>query len=362
MRWTKLLLSLGISLFFLYLTFFIPRPSALFHGGMGAGEALFGQPRFDISQLGEVIAGARLLPIALAAVMFFVSLALRAWRWQIFLAPLKKISFHDVFAAMCIGYMANNVLPFRMGEVYKAHVIHQVSGLSRSAAFGSVVLERVIDLVFMMPYMALGIFLFPLPGPLQKAAYLAAVLAIVLMAFLVWMVVDRPRALGLADLLLHVFPKKIRLACMGLLEKFTSGLVVLRRSEHFFAIVVSSLGLWALYAGMAWAVLSSLGFMNSGLTEIENHVLGAVLIILVITTIGFVIPGAPGAVGTYHGMAVLGLSLFNVPGDRAAGFAVVLHALNYIPLTLLGLIFFWKLGLTFRETNRLTAEPETGSA
>jgi glycosyltransferase 2 family protein len=359
MRWTKLLVSFGFSLIFLYLTFYVPHFSGVMNGGTGLGDALFGSPRFDMSHLGRVIAEARMAPIAFAGVLFFASLLLRAWRWRIILAPLVKMSFHDVFAAMTIGYMANNVLPFRMGEVYKAHVIYQVSGLSRSAAFGSVVLERVIDLVFMMPYMALGIVLFPLPGMMQKGAYAAAGLTAVLLAFLIWMVVDSRRALGLADSLLRVFPRKLREACLRLLEKFTSGLSVLRKSEHFVAIVLSSLGLWAMYAGMAWAVLNSLGFMNSGITEIENNVLGAVLITLIITTIGFVIPGAPGAVGTYHGMAVLGLSLFNVPGDRAAGFAIVLHALNYIPLTILGLIFFWKLGLTFRETRSLTAENET---
>lgn len=133
-------------------------------------------------------------------------------------------------------------------------------------------------------------------------------------------------------------------------------MVVLGRSEHLLALTVSSLVLWALYAGMDFFTLHALGFFGSGFTLIDRNPIGAVLVILMITTIGFSIPGAPGAVGTYHGMAVLGLGLFNVPGDRAAGYAILLHALNYIPLTVVGLIYFWKMGLTFRGANRLEAK------
>jgi uncharacterized membrane protein YbhN (UPF0104 family) len=114
-----------------------------------------------------------------------------------------------------------------------------------------------------------------------------------------------------------------------------------------------------MYAGMAYYILDSLKFFNSGFTLIDTNPLGAVLVTLMFTTIGFAIPGAPGGVGTYHGMAVLGLSLFDVPGDRAAGFAVLLHVLNVIPLTILGLYFFWKLGLTFKESRRLAEETGT---
>jgi uncharacterized protein (TIRG00374 family) len=252
--------------------------------------------------------------------------------------------------------MANNVLPLRMGEVYRAHVVYRISGLSRSAAFGNVVLERVTDLLFMVPYLMLTLLLFPLPGWLKSAAYATAGTVLAVTAFLVWLAVDRTRALNMARRVIRVLPKKFGAALMTLIERFTSGFEVIRRSEHHLGLVLSSLALWAMYATMNYLVLRSLGFMGAGIEAIDRNPLGAVLVTLMITTLGFVIPGAPGAVGTYHGLTVLGLSLFGVPGDRAAGFAILLHALNYVPLTLLGLIFFWKLGLTFRDTRQVAAE------
>jgi uncharacterized protein (TIRG00374 family) len=355
-RWTRLVLSFGLSLFFLYLTFFIPSFGAMFRGELGIGQALFGHPRFDIVELGHVIASANWNPISLAGVLFAVSLFLRAWRWRLMLRPLVEISFHDVFAAMCIGYMANDVLPLRMGEVYRAQVVYQISGLSRSAAFGNIVLERVVDLVSMIPFLGLALLLFPVPGFMRDAAILTAFASFLMAGFLIWLVVDTERALRIAERFLRIFPKKFGESVIALLEKFASGLLVLKKSQHLFGLIVSSLGLWTLYAGMAYFILDSLKFFDSNFVMIDQNPLGAVLVTLMFTTIGFAIPGAPGGVGTYHGMAVLGLSLFDVPGDRAAGFAVLLHVLNVIPLTILGLFFFWKLGLNFKDSRRLVAE------
>ena len=348
MRVVKLGLSLALSVFFLYLTFFVPALGKLFRGELPVVTALIGHPRFELSQFQHVLSAMRWGPILLTGIVFFASLALRAWRWQIMLAPITKMKFNDVFGAMNIGYMANNVLPFRMGEVYRAQVVHQLSGISRTAAFGSVVLERVTDLIFMVPYLGLAVLLFPLPGALRDGAYVISAASFILTIFFLWTALDRPRVLRLVSRVLSVLPRRLSSTLSDLFARFTSGIVILGRRDKIAALTLSSLALWAMYGLMVYFVMLSLGFIGTDLPLIDNNLMGAVLVTLIITTIGFVIPGAPGSVGTYHGVAVMGLSLFNVPGDRAAGFAFLLHALNYIPLTILGLAYFWKYGLTFR--------------
>jgi len=353
MRASRLIISFALSIVFLYLTFFIPRVGGWFAGEFGLGEALFGQMRFDLARLGSVIAACDWRPIAVAAVLFFTSQLLRAWRWEVMLAPMVRMRYWDVFGAMVIGYMANNLLPMRMGELYRAQVVHQIADISRSAAFGAVVLERVTDLLFMIPYMGLALVLFPLPGYLAKAAFVVGIIVLAITGLFLWIVFDRARALSLMERVLKLLPQKACRACMSLIEKFTSGLAVLGQSKHLWGISFSSLILWAMYGVMAYCVLDALGFTHAGIEMIDRNPVGALLVILMITTVGYVIPSAPGAVGTYHGVSVLGLTLLGVPGERAAGFAIVLHALNYIPLTVMGLIFFWRLGLSFRETSRL---------
>ncbi len=346
-RATKILLSLGISGFFLYLTAFKPHFLSLVNGSMAPSEALFGAPRFNLGELGSVIANAQWGYIVIAGFVFYATQLLRAWRWQITLKTLTEIRLLPTYGAMTIGYMANNLLPMRLGEVYRAQVIHQMTGLSRPAAFGTIVAERLIDLVYMVPYLAAALIIYPLPPGIQTAAYILSAAAFLLGGFCVWLGIDRERALRMAKWLLRILPAKAGGKIFDVLSTFSAGLGVMGRRELFWQLAVSSLILWAMYAYMVYLVMAAVGLTSAEYPLIHRDLVGSVLVMLMVTTIGFVIPGAPGAVGTYHGIAVLGLSLFQVPGDRAAGFAVLLHALNYIPLTLVGLIFFWKYGLSF---------------
>ena len=354
MRAPKLVISLALSLFFLYLTFFIPEIGKLFRGELGVGAALVGHPRFELSHFQGVMAAMRWSPILMTGIVFFASLALRAWRWQILLRPLVTMKFGQVFGVMNIGYMANNVLPFRMGEVYRAQVVYQLTGLSRTAAFGSIVLERVVDLIFMVPYIGLALMLYPLPGAMRNAAYLVAIGSFLITVLFLWTAFDRPRVLRMIGRVLRILPSKAEQTAIQMVDRFTAGIAVLGRKETMVFVALSSLAMWAMYAVMVYYVMLSLGFIGEDLPLIDANPTGAVLVTLIITTLGFVIPGAPGSVGTYHGVAVMGLSLFDVPGDRAAGFAFLLHALNYVPLTVLGLAYFWKYGLTFRGAKKLS--------
>ncbi|MCB9358196.1 MAG: flippase-like domain-containing protein [Calditrichaeota bacterium] len=348
-KFSRILLSLAISGFFLYLTAFKPKFGALFSGKMGVGEALFGYPRFNLSELGAAISNAEWNYVLVAGVIFFTTLFIRAWRWQLTLNTLTKIKLMPTFGTMTIGYMANNLLPMRLGEVYRAQVINQLTGMSRSAAFGTIVAERLIDLVYMVPYIGAALLIYPLPDKLRSGAYVLSAAAFVLGGFCIWLGVDRTRALKWAGVVLKIFPKKLGDSIHSLLSTFSAGLGVMGRKELAWQLAISSLILWAMYAFMVYLIMAAIGLTKPEFPMIHNDLVGSVLVMLVVTTIGFVIPGAPGSVGTYHGVAVLGLSLFNVPGDRAAAFAVMLHALNYLPLTLLGLAFFWKYGLSFHS-------------
>lgn len=347
-RTSNILISLAISGFFLYLTAFKPHFVSLLKGEMEPLEALFGSPRFNLSELGTVIATANWKYILIAGVVFYATQLLRAWRWQLTLRTLTEIRLLPTFGAMTIGYMANNLLPMRLGEVYRAQVIHQMTRLSRPAAFGTIVAERLIDLVYMVPYIAAALVIYPLPETLRTGAYVLSAAAFLLGGFCVWLGLDRQRALGLARQFLRILPRKASDKVFDVLSTFSAGLGVMGRRDLFFRLAVSSLLLWAMYTYMVYLVMAAVGLTGPTYPMIHNDLVGSVLVMLVVTTIGFVIPGAPGAVGTYHGIAVLGLSLFGVPGDRAAGFAVLLHALNYIPLTVVGLVFFWKYGLSFK--------------
>jgi hypothetical protein len=239
-----------------------------------------------------------------------------------------------------------------LGEVYRAQVVHQLSGISRTEAFGTIVAERLVDLVYMVPFIGLALLMYPLPPSYRIGGLIASSGAFVLGAFCVWLGVDHARAMRVIRKLLNVLPAKFADKAQQVIARFTVGLGVLGKREMFWSLTITSVLLWVMYAAMVYLVLQSLG-MVADTPLIQQDVVGAVLVILFVTTFGFVVPGAPGAVGTYHGVTVLGLSLFGVPGERAVGFALMLHALNWIPLTLLGWTFFMKYGLKFQKPSEV---------
>ncbi|MBU1706526.1 flippase-like domain-containing protein [bacterium] len=345
---TRIVISIAISLFFLYLTFWAPRLGALFRGEEGFYRALFSHGRFDLAQLWHAMITAHWSLIVAVGVLYILGLLLRAWRWYLLL-PQGSLNYGQSFAAMMVGYMANNLLPLRMGEIYRAQVVWQICGLSRSSAMGTIVLERTLDLFFFLPFVAGAMLLYPLPAAYKVAGITGAVAIFILVVFLIWMVFQRQQAMAALRFVLSVLPSHFREKAITLFDKFTTGLSALRDIKLCLRLTVYSLALWILYAVVTYLMLVAMDLTGPDIPSIALDPLAAALVLLVITTIGFSTPSAPGAVGTYHGVTVLGLSLFGVPGDRAAGFAILLHAMNYLPLTGIGLFYFWQQGLSFRK-------------
>ena len=85
----------------------------------------------------------RFLPLAL--VFLYTGIAIRAFRWHVLLRPVCDISTRDVFPVMIIGYAANNVLPFRAGELVRAWVLEQRYGVRKTAALATIAVERLFD-------------------------------------------------------------------------------------------------------------------------------------------------------------------------------------------------------------------------
>ena len=345
---TRIVISIAVSLFFLYLTFFKPHIGAIFRGEEGLFRALFSHGRFNLAELWQAMATAHWIYIVAVGALYMLGLALRAWRWHLLL-PRGTLNYGQSFAAMMVGYMANNLLPLRMGELYRAQVVWQMCGLSRSAALGTIVLERTLDLFFFLPFIAGAMLLYPLPSALKTAGITGAVVILCLVVFLIWMVFQRQQAMSAIQSMLSVLPLRFRDKAIALFDKFTIGLSALRDLKLCLRLTVYSLALWIVYSVVMYLMLLAMDLMGPDTPNIAKDPLAASLVLLVITTIGFVTPSAPGAVGTYHGVTVLGLSLFGVPGDEAAGFAILLHAMNFLPLTGIGLFYFWQQGLSFRK-------------
>jgi len=297
--------------------------------------------KVDFGQMAVAFAAAdyRYLVPALGVILF--SLWLRAWRWQYLLAPLQKISQKPLFNSLVIGYLFNIFLPAHLGEIVRAYVLSRKQPLSASAVFGTIVIERIIDVVTMLLLMALAMIVYPFPQWVKNGGYLTFIF--ILLLFVLLLLMKKHRAVSTQWL--HRLTRRLSAGLAAkldtLLQTFFQGVRPLEKKSHYLIVTVQSILLWACYGYIFQLVLHAFNFIN-----LYHLPWTAALVLLVITTFGILVPSSPGYVGTYHYLCRLSLGLFGVPASPALTYAFVMHGINFVPVLLLGLIILSREGLS----------------
>jgi hypothetical protein len=346
----RIAIGLFLSVFFIYLSFWKTDLAGLWRGEVGFFSALFGHSRIDLDQLGEALVQAHYIYLLGAVVLLLGSLFVRAQRWVILLRPVKpSIRYWPVYAAMNIGYMINNVLPLRMGEILRAYFLGRSESISKSSALATIVVERLIDTLAALVLLSVTLFFFPFPSWIRNGLFYIGGAVVVLIVFLVSLLINTEGTLKLLSRLLKPLPTRWSHEILNTINSFTSGLEILRSSHHYLIIVIHTVILQASYVLGVYFTLMAFDLISPAYPAILSNPLLASVVLLIIITIGVGLPSAPGAVGTFHGIVAFGVSLFGVPNVTAMGLAIVLHLANYIPLTLLGLVCFWSQHFTFSD-------------
>jgi hypothetical protein len=299
-------------------------------------------------------ADATLLLLAIGATG--LTYVVRAYRWQYLLAPIGPTRFLVAFQTTVIGFAASFLLPARAGEVLRPYLLARREGLPATAAFATIVLERVLDLVTVL--LLFGIFVLVVSpdtisgdpalfarvkwGGLTAGAGAVAGLAVF------FALAGHPERLGRAALRIErVLPERIARLVAGFVETFAQGLGVMRQPARLFGSLLLSFPLWMSIAAGIW--LTSRAF------HMTFGYLGSFLV-MTLLVVGVAVP-TPGAVGGFHTMYKFAVvTFFGVSNDRAVGAAVVLHAVSFVPVTLLGLAFMFKEGLTFGRMRQIAEQ------
>jgi uncharacterized protein (TIRG00374 family) len=261
----------------------------------------------------------------------------RARRWRHLTDPIQPIETGPLFRAVSIGFMANNLFPLRMGEVVRSWYLGRETGMSVAAVFGTVILERVIDIVMvvLLAFGALAVFGSAGDSELRKGALLLLPVALAPLAVLVALRVAPEQVLRLAAVLLRPLPARFGETIGQLLERFTAGLGALRGGSHLVWIVIHSL--------VIWLVASTLPLIAGFLAlRIDfgsfSEMLGAAWITLAAIGVAVALPSAPGFFGAYHLACKLALMRFGVPEATAVALGTIFHAVFWVTLTALGLL------------------------
>ena len=288
------------------------------------------------------------------------SYLLRVVRWQCLLQPVGPTRFRTAARATAIGYAASFLLPARAGDVLRPYVLARQEGLRATSAFATIVLERVLDLMVVLGM--LGAFVWRVTGDLgesqalmrsvQASGVTAAVGAVVLFG-LVQVVARHPERVGIFALraqrfLPHRFTERLAEAATA----FSEGLAVARAPRLLAWALAWSVALWMLVALQIWWVTLAFGipmpFFGSFLQQ-------ALLVV------GVAVP-TPGGVGSFHEAYRIGATVFfNGPEPAAIGAAIVLHAVAFVPITVLGVVFMVRDGLSVGRLRRLAgSDAEAG--
>ncbi len=301
----------------------------------------------DFRQMQIAFAAANFWYILPTLTIVFFSHYLRAVRWRYLLQPIRRIEMRTLFSSLMIGYMFNIFLPAHLGELVRAYVVSKKRPLPASAIFGTIIIERIIDVFTLLLLMALAFVIFPFPDWVRKSGYISFAGILVLFAILVLMKRHQDRALTIIGKMTASLPSKFSSKIDDLTRSFLNGIVPLEKKHHYLIVTVLSLIIWACYGYAFQLVFYAFDFIN-----IYSLPWMAAMVLLVITTISVLVPSSPGYIGTYHYLCQLSLGLFAVPASPALTFAFVMHGLNFVPVLIVGLIFLSAEGLNVRGIQR----------
>lgn len=319
----KIVIGFIVSLFFLYLAF----------------------RQLDFSLMKNAFSVANYWLLIPSVIVIFLSHWLRSIRWQLLLNPIKQINANNLFTALLIGYSANTILPAHLGEFIRAYIISREKDVSLSSVMATIIVERIIDVLSIVLIMAFTVFVFPFPAWVKQSGYILLLFSIGLIFFLILSKKYTESTVKIISVFLKPFPQKLKEKILNIFYSFLAGFKSMKSKKDYLIIIILSFLIWLSY----WSVFY-INFYTFNLINDFNLDITAGLVILVITTISVIVPSSPGYIGTYHWLCQFSLELFAVPRAMGLSYAIVLHAVNFFPVFIVGIILAWKEGISFTKS------------
>jgi glycosyltransferase 2 family protein len=321
-------LGFGISLIFIYF-------------------ALRGQ---DFGLIAESLRGASYIWLVPALIAYFAGVGVRSLRWAYLLRPIQHIDPRRLFPVVAIGYMGNNVLPLRAGEVVRSYALSARFRIRKTGALATIAVERIFDGLTMVLFMMIASLSIALTTDLRNLFMIATGLFIVLSLMLFLMVFAPGIRIRLVAIAVGVLPTRFGARVERMAGSFVEGLGILRRRQDLIVVAFASVLAWSLEASMYYFIAE--GF-DLGLSP------GAILMVTAVANLATLIPSSPGYVGPFEAGVMLVLAgALSIQREAALSYAVVVHAALYFPITLVGFYFWWRESLSWREIRQ--AEEVTG--
>ena len=285
----------------------------------------------ELAEVWKEIKGMHWGWVGLAAFSDIMVYVLQGWRWSILLRPISDIPMIRSVRAIYVGLYANEVLPFRSGEIIRCYLQSRWGHLPFSVVLSSIAIERIFDGIWLVLYLALVVQFVDLPRSIRDGGFALILLVGLLAGALGFIIAFQKRAKELAA---HwKWGDKARI--------FIEDLQAMGGSRSFYQSWLASLPHLLSMTIPIYCVLRAYGFSDFTLWDAA--------VINVIVRLGTVVPGAPGNLGVYQGLIVLSLVFFGIDENVAKRFSLIVWCIVTLPLLFAGLIALSVTGFKLRE-------------
>jgi hypothetical protein len=284
----------------------------------------------DLKQIVSVIANVNVFYLVVTVAIVLLGQILRSLRWGVILKPMEPISQKKLFPISSIGFLFIVLLPARLGELARPYLISKNSQINLSAAAATVVLERLMDSVFIFSFFAMIVTTLNLPKwVIHGALYVIGVILLVIIALFIGNLSWVNRVFN--AIIRKILPHKLAVFAEDFFKQFYQGMEVLKKGHQAALVVLLTLCIWASFI-LCNFVLFKAFHLSLGIY--------AALTSLILTALGISVPAGPGLIGNYHYFIMMALEIFGVSKEVALSYALVNHGLVIGSIIIIGIISF----------------------
>lgn len=261
--------------------------------------------------------------VMIAIAVYVLGMAVRALRWFLIISIREKVAFYTVFRGLVYGYMLNQLLPAKIGEVARAEYLTRKSTPGRSFLLGTIAAERVFDMVVILLFLGISIVFSETIMSKIQAQWIPVMVIVFGLTALILLLHN----VQLLKKITRYLPGKIRSFADRVLDNLADSFNVFKSFKLIFKILLLTLVIWLLTCLVFFLIIQDLDI------EVPFY---AYLFIVSAGTFGMIIPSTSANVGVYHAVAMGALMLFMVPKAEALSFAILAHAFDFFPAIILG--------------------------
>jgi uncharacterized protein (TIRG00374 family) len=313
----------------------------------------------DFEKIGDGLSNANYVYVAPSLIFYFLAVQARTTRWRYLLRPLIGKACKPLYPVVVVGYMANNLIPVRIGELLRSYYLSLREPVSAAGAVGTVAVERASDVLALLFFLALAWAFLPTTGvfgdfvdevpvgaPLLAAAAVLPFLGVLAVVVVITMA-SRETILRTLGRVLAPLPEGLRTTALRLAWSLLEGLTVVNSPKSLAIVFLYSLPVWALEAAMYYLI--AMGFDLRSEFESELELIAVLLVFTAAANLAGVLPSSAGSWGAFDLFGAAALFVFGVPNNVALAFALTVHVALWVPVTVLGAVLLLADGSSLRN-------------